>query len=870
MKRELLQPIKVILLAILLGLNLNVLGQTTTFNYTGAVQTYTVPVGVTSLTFVAEGASGGLSAWAYWTTTGSSDGGFAAHVTGTVNVTPGQVLDVYVGGLGANGVGTVGGAGGYNGGGNGAYVYSGGDFAGGGGGGASDIRFSPYGLADRVVVAAGSGGGGSDAYPVNSMNGGDGGTTTGGDGFWEFVTTFGHGGHGATTGAPGAGGTFGGWGSGSPGTLGVGGIAGSPSGGGGGGGGRYGGGGGSWGGGGGGSSYADPVSTVGPVYTIASSHTTNGYVTLTPNTPPVNSIPYFVNPSPEALSVCQNSSPTSINALMAIIDSNVGNTETWTIVLNPVHGNLSGFPFSTASVGMTPTTPTGMTYQPTPGYSGLDSFKVQVSDGLGGIATTTVIVTINPLPYAAPITGPTTVCQAANILLLDAAPGGTWSSMFGYASVAPTTGLVTGITAGVETITYTVSNSCGTATATYLVTVNALAPVGTITGPTSVCTGWTITLADAVPGGSWSATNGNATVVAGVVTGVTVGLDTIRYSIANSCGVNSALYEINVMSLPDPGVITGPASVCVGATISLTDAVSGGIWMATNSKGTMALSGDFDGHVKGLDTVTYAVTNMCGTSIASKTINIIDVPVVSAISGSSKVCEGATIVLTDATTGGVWAHSNSSTTVSAGGVVTGITAGASVISYTVTNACGTTTVTKNIEILMSPTSVVITGDTVVCPDQYDPMTASFPGGVWSITNNHAYIDETGVVGGVRQGWDTVLYTVTNQCGTGSAKFPVYVLSDSICHPVSVKPLVAGEVAMKVYPNPNDGAFTLILSSGTNEPVQVIITNVVGQKVFSTITTTNKSTDIRMNVPAGVYVLTAYTANGMSVAKITVD
>ena len=121
-------------------------GQTVTFNYTGGVQSYTVPPCVFLLNIVADGAEGGG--------TGGS-GGDGSIVTGTLAVTPGQVLQIRVGGAG-----TIT-AGGYNGGG----IGKPGSVGSGGGGGGSDIRIAPYTTGSRVAVAGGGGGfgGGSTA-----------------------------------------------------------------------------------------------------------------------------------------------------------------------------------------------------------------------------------------------------------------------------------------------------------------------------------------------------------------------------------------------------------------------------------------------------------------------------------------------------------------------------------------------------------------------------------------------------------------------------------------------------------------------------------------------------------------------------------
>ena len=75
--------------------------KTNTFSYTGNYQTYTVPSGVTNLFVEIIGSSGGS------TTSGS--GGFGADLTGWISVSPGQTLNIFVGGTnGFNGGGASG------------------------------------------------------------------------------------------------------------------------------------------------------------------------------------------------------------------------------------------------------------------------------------------------------------------------------------------------------------------------------------------------------------------------------------------------------------------------------------------------------------------------------------------------------------------------------------------------------------------------------------------------------------------------------------------------------------------------------------------------------------------------------------------
>lgn len=213
---------------------------TSVFPFTGAPQAWRVPVGVTSIAIEARGAAGGGRA--------ASDeddglrGGRGARVQAVLDVEPGEVLYVFVGGAGGDFVlPNTGGAGGWNGGGPGGVDNV--DFNGpaGGGGGASDVRRGGCALSNRVVVAAGGGGAECCADGV----GGDGSGTAGGPGACSgSECSCASGGQGGTQIGGGAGG-IGCNGDGEPGALGRGGRGGPGNrAGGGGGGGYYGGGGG--------------------------------------------------------------------------------------------------------------------------------------------------------------------------------------------------------------------------------------------------------------------------------------------------------------------------------------------------------------------------------------------------------------------------------------------------------------------------------------------------------------------------------------------------------------------------------------------------------------------------------------------------
>jgi PKD repeat protein len=135
-------------------------GNTATFNYTGSVQTWTVPACVNLVQIECYGAQGGPGDGG----TFADDGGYGGYAKGNLSVSPGQVLYIYVGEKPAS---ATNGPGGWNGGGgDGQY--------GGGGGGASDVRTNGQTLNNRVIVGGG-GGGGNSGSPDHGFGGAGGG-----------------------------------------------------------------------------------------------------------------------------------------------------------------------------------------------------------------------------------------------------------------------------------------------------------------------------------------------------------------------------------------------------------------------------------------------------------------------------------------------------------------------------------------------------------------------------------------------------------------------------------------------------------------------------------------------------------------------
>ena len=364
----------------------------------------------------------------------------------------------------------------------------------------------------------------------------------------------------------------------------------------------------------------------------------------------------------------------------------------------------------------------------------------------GCIATAVVtVVATAPAPM-----GPTSVCVGNTFTLSDAITPGTWSSSnTAIVSVGSASGILYANSAGTVTLTYDVFTGCITVV---VVTVNPT-PSG-ITGLTDICSGYCTTLNDATPGGTWSGSNAIATVgsTTGITCGVAAGTIIITYKVGTVC-MTTTVVTVN----PPVYSISGSASACVGSIFSLTDITTGGTWSSSNTVvASVGLTGIVTAASTGTATITYALSSGSG---CSATIIVTVNPNPGPIEGSTPVCVGSGIGLSDSTAGGSW--SNTCTSIAEIGLTTGIVEGISegtcVFTYTLGTGCISTTV-----VTVNPLPSVISGSPSVCVGGTDTL-SGFTGGTWSGGGGAATISAGDVISGISVGSGTFTYTATTGC-----------------------------------------------------------------------------------------------------------
>jgi|GEM_PF-5925228 len=255
-----------------------------------------------------------------------------------------------------------------------------------------------------------------------------------------------------------------------------------------------------------------------------------------------------------------------------------------------------------------------------------------------GCSNSTPSVTINALPV---VSAPLSSLCIGNTMTLSPATGGTWASSDVTKATVSNAGVVTAISAGSVTFTFT-QTSTGCSSSTPSVTINAL-PV--VSAPlTNLCTGNTMTLSPTT-GGTWASSDvTKATVTnAGGVTAIASGSVTFTFT-QTSTGCSSSTPSVTINALP---VVSAPvANLCIGATMTLSP-TTGGAWASSDvTKATVTNAGVVNAIASGAVTFTFTQTSTgCSSTTPSIVINALPSAVITP-SGTTSFCQGGSVTLT--------------------------------------------------------------------------------------------------------------------------------------------------------------------------------------------------------------------------------
>ncbi|MFZ7118697.1 MAG: hypothetical protein ACO1G1_09565, partial [Bacteroidota bacterium] len=475
----------------------------------------------------------------------------------------------------------------------------------------------------------------------------------------------------------------------------------------------------------------------------------------------------------------------------------------------------------------------------------------------------------------------TTVCSGNSVTLTASNLTGNYSGYFwsgGNGTLSTPNNLVTtyqtnATFTGTDTIQFSMLGQCNDTITSNIYLIVQNGQPASITGPSTVCTGDSITLT-ASSGTAYQWSNGATTQS---ITVLTPGTYTV--TVTGTCGTPTATATITGGTAPNITVTPGTnVSICAGQSVTLAASGASSYQWSTGAT-TSSIS------VNTAGTYTVSSTNACGTSSVTINVTQTTTPVVNITSNSgTEICPGQSLTLTaSGASTYVWSGgqttpsitintagtytvtgtsscgtasntititagtapsisvspgtsvnicSGQSATLTASGVATYLwSTGASTASinvstagnYTVTssNACGADTVVVNVTVTNTPSVSVTSSATVICPGQSATLTASGASSYsWSggQTGSSITVSTAGI------------YTVTgtSTCGTASATYN----------------LAQGSVPTAVISSPstvlcNNSMLTLTATGGDNY-------------LWSNGTTTSTTT---VNTP-GIYAVTA--------------
>lgn len=404
-----------------------------------------------------------------------------------------------------------------------------------------------------------------------------------------------------------------------------------------------------------------------------------------------------------------------------------------------------------------------------PGGTTVVTYTLNLSNSCGSTEKTFTVYPLT-LPTLTLSSASSTACPNSTISLTASGNTGNYSwtnpvstnSNVVLSSSITTTGAVTS------------TNSCGSVSKTYTLTIIPTATISVDNANVNLCTGQSATV---------TATSNAATYTwqPGGVTTNTISLNTTGvYTVSSSNVCNTASTTVNVTMSSSPSLTISSTSntLCASgqtATLSLSGSTGTYSWSTGTSSPSISIS------APGVYAATVT-TSGCGTAIDSYTVNGVLTPILSVSPTATLLCNGAlaTLVASSNLANYVW-----STTATNVNTISVNSAG----TYTVgvSNACGSPTTAVIVTTNNTPVLNLTASSLSICPNEIATLTVTGGSSPYTWSNSTVTTPVSTTTGG------TVIVSSTNNCGTGMASIVISVnpVNASIAAtPVSgTKPLI---------------------------------------------------------------------------------
>lgn len=438
-------------------------------------------------------------------------------------------------------------------------------------------------------------------------------------------------------------------------------------------------------------------------------------------------------------------------------------------------------------------------------------------------------VSINAKPVVS-ITASDSVICIGETSVLTASPGMTsynWS----------TGGIndnITVISGGTYAVFVADANGCMD-TAYFTMQQNALPNVTASAASGTICAGSSDVLS-ASGGSSYSWSSGGTQATETVTPSATTTY-TVTATDNNGCS-NTATVTVNVNAVPVATATAASGTICAGSPDVLT--ASGGSSYSWSSGGNTATE-----TVSPSVTTTYTVIvtdNNCSDT-TTVTVNVNALPSVN-LGGSQEQCGGS--VTLDAGAGAaayLWSDSSSAQT------LTVSASGNYAVMVTDSNGCSASD-TVAITIFTPPTAGGTASASTVClNDGAVTLTGTPSGGTWSGPGVSGSSFNPAIAG---NGAQTATYIFTD--GNGCSDTATVIITVNPCTGITEQDPAA---VFSLFPNPNNGTFTVMLNNRISD-AGLSIYNALGQQVLNQTIRSNEQVTLN---EAGMYTVVLTTADG---------
>jgi Zn-dependent metalloprotease len=509
--------------------------------------------------------------------------------------------------------------------------------------------------------------------------------------------------------------------------------------------------------------------------TVSVSPTTNTTYTVTGSNGGCTATNTVAVTISSALNVTASASASSIcNGSSTILTGGGATNYTW---------SANAGSATTNSVSVSPTTNT--------------TYTVTGSNG-SCTGTKTVSVVVTNAPNVTASASASSICSGSGTMLTaSGATNYTWSTNAGSAttntvSVSPTTNT-----------TYTVTGSNGSCTGTKTVSVVVTSSPNVIASASSstICSGLSTTLTgNGATSYTWSANAGSATTSTVSVSPASTTVYTVTGANGGCSGVSTLTVTVN----PSPTLTVNDITICDGTSGILTaSGATSYTWTTGATTNTISVSPTV--------TTVYNVTGVSGGCGAGRNVTVTVNPSPTLTVNNATICAGATATLTaSGATSYTWTTGALTNTIAVSPTVTTV--------YNVTGASGGCGAGRNV--------------TVIVNTLPSTPTISQSGGVLtssSATGNQWYLNGNIIPGATAQTYTPTQngnYTViVTQGGCDSNTSAAYNYNTTGINTNANVDLV------NIFPNPNDGNFTLIFSNQQTENYVVEIVNAIGQVIY---------------------------------------